>query len=39
MKYLYLMFSLKLLHFYSNDSLSEQQSESFKLIIIENNEH
>ncbi len=33
------MFSLKLLWSYSEDSLSEQHSESFKLITIKNDEH
>ncbi len=37
MKHLHLMFSLKLLRFYSDDSLSKQQSESFRLIIIKDN--
>ncbi len=39
MKHIHLMFSLKLLQSYSEDSLSEQHSESFKSIIIENDEH
>ncbi len=33
------MFSLKLLQSYSEDFLSEQHSESFRLITIENDEH
>ncbi len=39
MKYLHSMFSSKLLWSYSEDSLSEQHSESLRLITIENNEH
>jgi len=39
MKHLHLMFSLKLLRFYSDDSLSKQQSESFRLIIIKDNKY
>ena len=38
-KHLHLMFSLKLLRFYSDDSLSKQQSESFRLIIIKDNKY
>ncbi len=33
------MFSLKLLHSYFNDLLSEQHSESFKSLTIEDDEH
>ena len=33
------MFSLKLLHSYLNDFLSEQHLESFKSLTIEDNEH
>jgi len=33
MKHLHLMFSLKLLRLYSEDFLSEQHAESFRLII------
>ncbi len=33
------MFSSKLLHSYLNNFLSEQHSESFKFLTIENNEH
>ncbi len=41
MKHLHSMFSSKLLRPYSEDSLSEQHAESFRLIIIDddNNEH
>ena len=39
MKHLHLMFSLKLLQLYSEDSLSEQHSESFRLITIKDDEH
>ncbi len=41
MKHLHSMFSLKLLQSYSEDLLSEQHAESFKLIIIDDddNEH
>ncbi len=39
MKHLHLMFSLKLLWLYSEDSLSEQHSESFRLITIKDDEH
>ena len=39
MKQLHLMFSSKLLRFYLNDFLSEQHSESFKFLTIEDNEH
>ncbi len=38
MKHIHSMFSLKYLWFSSNDSLSEQHFESFKLMIIEENE-
>ena len=38
-KHLHLMFSSKLLQLYSEDSLSEQHSESFKLITIKDDEH
>ncbi len=38
-KHLHSMFSSKLLRLYSEDSLSEQHSESFRLIIIEDDEH
>ncbi len=39
MKWLHSMFSLKLLRFYSDDSLSEQHSKSFKSLTIEDDEH
>ncbi len=41
MKHLHSMFSLKLLRLYSENSLSEQHAESFRLIIIndDNDEH
>ncbi len=39
MKHLHSMFSLKLLRLYSEDSLSEQHSESFRSITIEDDEH
>ncbi len=39
MKHLHSMFSSKLLRLYSEDSLSEQHSESLRLITIENDEH
>ncbi len=39
MKHLHLMFSLKLLQSYSEDSLSEQHAEFLKLIIIDNNDN
>ncbi len=39
MKHLHLMFSLKLLQSYLKDFLSEQHSESLRLIIIEDDEH
>ncbi len=39
MKQLHSMFSSKLLHSYFNNFLSEQHSESFKLLTIEDNEH
>ncbi len=39
MKHIHLMFSLKLLWSYSENSLSEQYSESLRSITIENNEH
>ncbi len=39
MKHLHSMFSLKLLWSYSEDSLSEQHSESLRLITIEDDEH
>jgi len=39
MKQLHSVFSLKLLHSYFNDLLSEQHSESFRLLTIENDEH
>ncbi len=39
MKHLHSMFSSKLLWSYSKDSLSEQHSESLRLITIENDEH
>ncbi len=39
MKHLHLMFSLKLLQLYSENFLSEQHSESLRLIIIKNNEY
>ncbi len=39
MKYLHLMFSLKLLQSYSEDSLSKQHSESLRLITIKDDEH
>ncbi len=39
MKHLHSMFSLKLLQSYSEDSLSEQHSESFRLITIKDDEH
>ncbi len=39
MKWLYSMFSSKLLHLYSDNSLSEQHSESSKSLTIENDEH
>ncbi len=39
MKHLHLMFSSKLLHLYSDNSLSEQQSKSFKSIIIKDDEY
>ncbi len=39
MKHLHSMFSLKRLQSYSEDSLSEQHSESFKVITIKNDEH
>ncbi len=38
MKHLHLMFSLKLLQLYSEDFLSEQHAESFRLIIINDND-
>ncbi len=39
MKHLHLMFSLKLLQLYSEDSLSEQHSESLRSITIKDDEH
>ncbi len=39
MKHLHLMFSLKLLQSYSEDLLSEQHSESLRLITIKDDEH
>ncbi len=39
MKHLHLMFSSKLLWLYSENSLSEQHSESLRLITIEDDEH
>ncbi len=39
MKHLHSMFSLKLLQSYSEDSLSDQHSELFKSITIEDDEH
>ncbi len=39
MKHLHSMFSSKLLRLYSEDSLSEQHSESLRLITIEDDEH
>ncbi len=39
MKHLHSMFNSKLLRSYSEDSLSEQHSESLKLITIEDDEH
>ncbi len=39
MKHLHLMFNSKLLWSYSEDSLSEQHSESFRSIIIKDDEH
>ncbi len=39
MKHLHSMFSSKLLRSYSEDFLSEQHSESFRSITIEDNEH
>jgi len=39
MKQLHSMFSSKLLHSYFNDLLSEQHSESFRLLTIKNDEH
>ncbi len=39
MKHLHSMFSSKLLQSYSEDSLSEQHSESLRLITIEDDEH
>ncbi len=39
MKYIHSMFSSKLLWSYSEDSLSEQHSESLRLITIEDDEH
>ncbi len=39
MKHLHSMFSLKLLQLYSEDLLSEQHSESLRLITIEDDEH
>jgi len=39
MKHLHSMFSLKLLRSYSEDLLSEQHSESLRLITIEDDEH
>ncbi len=39
MKHIHSMFSSKLLQSYSEDFLSEQHSESFRLITIENDEH
>ncbi len=39
MKHLHLMFSLKLLWSYSEDSLSEQHLKSFRSITIKDNEH
>ncbi len=39
MKQLHSMFSLKLLHFYSQDSLSEQHLKSSKSLTIKNNDH
>ncbi len=39
MKHLHSMFSSKLLRSYSEDSLSEQHSESLRLITIEDDEH
>ena len=39
MKHLHLIFSLKLLQSYSEDLLSEQHSESLRLITIEDDEH
>ncbi len=39
MKHLHSMFSSKLLRSYSEDSLSEQHSESFRSITIEDDEH
>ncbi len=38
MKHLHSMFSLKLLQLYSEDSLSEQHAESFRLIIIDDDD-
>jgi len=38
MKHLHLMFSSKLLQSYSEDSLSEQHAESFRLIIIDDDD-
>ncbi len=39
MKHLHLMFSSKLLQSYSEDSLSEQHSESLRLITVKDDEH
>ncbi len=39
MKHLHLMFSSKLLRLYSEDLLSEQHSESLRLITIKDDEH
>ncbi len=39
MKHIHSMFSLKLLRSYSEDSLSEQHSESLRLITIKDDEH
>ncbi len=39
MKHLHLMFSLKLLQLYSEDSLSEQHAESLRFIIIDDNDN
>jgi len=39
MKHIHLMFSLKLLRSYSEDSLSEQHSESLRSITIKDDEH